>query len=307
MALITCPECGGQISSTVNNCVHCGAKIKVCPECGEFIVGENKQCSKCGYQLVAKPVVEKKNEKNTDSKYFIGIADRCVNKLMSTFRIFSVFNIFLLIIGAFLIAYPLISVLTFDAQEQGLLELLKISEDKENFIIPGVICLAMFFIIGSLGGFISERKSNTFLIKEGLDICNGLKCYLQKDFVEPVPFKEKNAIKRMLEVYIKTNVSKGKALVSFILTSVCSIATFVLIGITIIDIIEGMIVAKMLLLENYDVFSFINIPIFVSICCIIVGGFIASCCIAASINKDIDIWVYSNLRELNNTYVTYLK
>lgn len=28
MALITCPECGGKVSDTVENCIHCGFKIE---------------------------------------------------------------------------------------------------------------------------------------------------------------------------------------------------------------------------------------------------------------------------------------
>ncbi len=32
MALITCPECGNQVSDKADNCVHCGCPIKIIQE-----------------------------------------------------------------------------------------------------------------------------------------------------------------------------------------------------------------------------------------------------------------------------------
>lgn len=49
MAIINCPECHGKISSTVKQCLHCGAKITVCPECEKVFVAEVETCTVCGY------------------------------------------------------------------------------------------------------------------------------------------------------------------------------------------------------------------------------------------------------------------
>ena len=49
MALINCPECNEQISSTVSQCVHCGVKICVCPECEKVYTETPEQCAECGY------------------------------------------------------------------------------------------------------------------------------------------------------------------------------------------------------------------------------------------------------------------
>lgn len=68
MALIRCPECGQEISDTVSQCVHCGARVTVCPECGAVCMGEATICSTCGYILKAeesKPVKETPPEKVT--------------------------------------------------------------------------------------------------------------------------------------------------------------------------------------------------------------------------------------------------
>lgn len=51
MALINCPECGKQISSSAKQCVHCGCAFTVCPECGNAIVGSSDVCPECGYSL----------------------------------------------------------------------------------------------------------------------------------------------------------------------------------------------------------------------------------------------------------------
>ena len=49
MALIQCPECGAQISSGADHCVHCGCQFTYCPECGAVYVGKPEQCANCGY------------------------------------------------------------------------------------------------------------------------------------------------------------------------------------------------------------------------------------------------------------------
>lgn len=54
MALIMCPECGGQVSSTAKQCVHCGCKYSVCPECGRIYKGDIAKCSDCGFQISEK-------------------------------------------------------------------------------------------------------------------------------------------------------------------------------------------------------------------------------------------------------------
>jgi len=49
MSLINCPECGQQVSSNSEQCIHCGYKFKVCPECKTPLAKDAKQCNNCGY------------------------------------------------------------------------------------------------------------------------------------------------------------------------------------------------------------------------------------------------------------------
>ncbi len=63
MAIIKCPECNEKISSTVDQCVHCGAKIIACPECETAFVKGAKVCTECGYEFEkAHPTVDLKDQ-----------------------------------------------------------------------------------------------------------------------------------------------------------------------------------------------------------------------------------------------------
>ena len=63
MAIILCPECQGKISDTVNQCVHCGAKITFCRECGSVYTANVETCTNCGFVFQSKVKVEKKEIK----------------------------------------------------------------------------------------------------------------------------------------------------------------------------------------------------------------------------------------------------
>lgn len=59
VALITCPECGGNVSDKAKMCIHCGfplssekpAEIEFCPKCGKPNEVDACFCSSCGYAL----------------------------------------------------------------------------------------------------------------------------------------------------------------------------------------------------------------------------------------------------------------
>ena len=53
MAIINCPECGGSISDTVRQCVHCGSSITVCRECNKIYTDNPVCCPSCGYEFVS--------------------------------------------------------------------------------------------------------------------------------------------------------------------------------------------------------------------------------------------------------------
>ncbi len=51
MAIIKCPECQENISSSVTQCIHCGCKITYCPECNSLFPEELETCKNCGYKI----------------------------------------------------------------------------------------------------------------------------------------------------------------------------------------------------------------------------------------------------------------
>lgn len=51
MSMITCPECGRQISDKAQNCPNCGAPVEkkiICEECGTELDKDAKACPNCG-------------------------------------------------------------------------------------------------------------------------------------------------------------------------------------------------------------------------------------------------------------------
>lgn len=57
MALTSCPECGGKISTSVDQCVHCGCKITVCPVCGKVYINYPNFCGECGHNFDSNQIV----------------------------------------------------------------------------------------------------------------------------------------------------------------------------------------------------------------------------------------------------------
>ena len=60
MAIIVCPECGSKISDTVNQCIHCGSKIKICPECGKIYTKDVVSCEECGFAFSGSAWIQNK-------------------------------------------------------------------------------------------------------------------------------------------------------------------------------------------------------------------------------------------------------
>lgn len=67
MSLITCKECGKEVSDQALSCPHCGSPVKdtskmFCMHCGESIDKECIVCPKCGKQV--KNIAPHEKEKN---------------------------------------------------------------------------------------------------------------------------------------------------------------------------------------------------------------------------------------------------
>ena len=52
MGIRICPDCGGKVSESRRDCIHCGYVFPVtkqCPDCGESVEENAKMCPECGY------------------------------------------------------------------------------------------------------------------------------------------------------------------------------------------------------------------------------------------------------------------
>ena len=61
MAIIRCPECNNEVSTSAEVCPHCGVRIsgniKMCPDCGAVALKEEPSCKSCGASLLNTPVI----------------------------------------------------------------------------------------------------------------------------------------------------------------------------------------------------------------------------------------------------------
>lgn len=51
MAMSKCPECGKELSNTVEKCIHCGCEVKICPECNQLALSNAESCPVCGFSF----------------------------------------------------------------------------------------------------------------------------------------------------------------------------------------------------------------------------------------------------------------
>ncbi len=70
MAIITCPECGKDVSDKTNTCIHCGCNLFYCQECGGVSSNEIKACPNCGFETlhteeVSKTVAKAEEDEST--------------------------------------------------------------------------------------------------------------------------------------------------------------------------------------------------------------------------------------------------
>lgn len=98
MSMIRCPECGQEVSSTSEQCVHCGYKFRVCPECGKVVSAESKECPSCGYHFeITRPSVSAQEPSNRKQEYdnFVDewLAEKPARKLIFSRRTTTVIRV----------------------------------------------------------------------------------------------------------------------------------------------------------------------------------------------------------------------
>lgn len=78
MAMSKCPECGKELSNTVEKCIHCGCEVKICPECKQLALSSAESCPVCGFSFTAKekePPIEAPKKEEKEEKSTVRISD----------------------------------------------------------------------------------------------------------------------------------------------------------------------------------------------------------------------------------------
>ena len=91
MAIRQCPECRGMVSTTRNDCMHCGyvfQNAKICPECGAEIDATSIECPICGYIFNKKNLFSKLFTKKRIKIYSIVFAAVATLALLAVFLIY---------------------------------------------------------------------------------------------------------------------------------------------------------------------------------------------------------------------------
>lgn len=236
MALINCPECNEQISSTVSQCVHCGVKICVCPECEKVYTQTPEQCEECGYvfkKVEEKIVIQKSDLGNTIPD--IKLKCKAENPLIFILEhLGTVFNVIVWIIMFFIAikGYAFVDSLS------NIEELLNIENNYESlrtlivfFAIFDIIALVYSDIKHTLIGHMISlwAKNRKIILTDAIKVTFSTK---YKNTVE----KEKKALSKDIRQAIHAEflnenyAAKNKRIVNHAVDALCTIISTVLLG-----------------------------------------------------------------------------
>lgn len=181
MALIKCPECGEQVSSNTNQCVHCGCRYSLCPECGGVFVGDVDRCPTCGYQISTKKSFAKPNTKNGNGNSSFGTdvvaawesrsgTDKVVVKAIKWANI---------VLSVLVLAFAIIAYLIIEFWDtktlDGILSGKEIYGQAHGLINATCVVFALAFIVGYFGEMYLQVFCGMWLRKKEIDISSYVK------------------------------------------------------------------------------------------------------------------------------------
>ncbi|MCM1546573.1 MAG: hypothetical protein NC033_06010 [Clostridiales bacterium] len=177
MALIKCPECGGEVSSNADKCVHCGCNYSYCPECEAVHLGKVDVCLSCGYRING----ARAESKGASADEFTAACakrastDRVVDRVLKVVQTAMPFVSIALIIFAFI---PLIK---WDADSfDAIIKAKELIEQARGLTIAASIILVIPFTVFSLREIYFHILYAKWLTKYNIDVVK----YLKKDDVK---------------------------------------------------------------------------------------------------------------------------
>lgn len=319
MAIITCPECGQKISSTAQQCVHCGCKITVCSECGKVLLGEPDVCSECGFPFKK---VEQKIQTPEKKQDFNDVAEAVkkwkeesvIAKILPYNTILACLLFALMFLGLVLVfinySIPI------DGNYENMVYSYKssLSGIRGGIILFTTICIIVE-IYHAYGGHIfcyffwkwAKEKNIDLkkLIEKSFDIDYNLK-----------PFKERQRYCVTLFLAVKTKLFEDNQLVRektikvFVVAELVNLIKEILFGVLLYTFLEYLLQSAIFnLTKDFDVFkTIINYPklwaFLIPVALTIVELVIAS---YDKTHKEVELWVNKNMPNNYNKIVELRK
>lgn len=274
MALIKCPECGEQVSTSASQCVHCGCTYTVCPECGKIHVGAFAVCPECGFQIKTQKTPfapSKRNAENVNNAYGTNVVDiwqkrSATDKIV--LRTIKIAHIALYALCIFFLVIAAIIVETWDTGSAwndiwesnvslgGLNKAVNGIYDNSHGLIAGAcIVFALAPLVKELGLLYSQVVCGMWLKKHEIDVVPYVKKLSGQLEFNDLP-KEWDYENFSSAAYISVVPhDKNIKIAKYIYSAVCIILIAVCGGVFLTQIIDELI--KLKINDNYDfVFHF---------------------------------------------------
>ena len=189
MALIKCPECGGQVSSNATQCIHCGCKYTVCPECGKVYMGEMQVCPSCGFNISPQTVktVNGKTANSQTVKDFNEVWQSRSFKDKIVMRVTKIVGIilFLLVLALVIAAYIIIDM--WDGSIESILKTKDIVDKSHNIIIAACIIGVLVVVVAEFEEVYMHVMCGEWIRKNQIDVVPYLKKLKNEVEMEELP------------------------------------------------------------------------------------------------------------------------
>lgn len=312
MAIITCPECGQKISSTAQQCVHCGCKITVCSECGKVLLGEPDICSECGYPFKKEMPQNSPSEKSHDFKDVTEAIDKwksesIVNKLLASDILFY------LSLALFAIPTVMILINSFSFLDKESVELFTFKSELSAIKTSIIFCV----VFDILTDFLEKQQKYFFCYmfykwtkEKNID----LKKLIEKSFdleYNNKSSKEKMNFVKYLSLTVRTmhyaedRLSREKTITIMVVYNILSVISKILLWAFLYSFIEYIYSAKLFdLTGNFDlvktIFNYKDLWLFlIPIAMGIIKFFVVR---LEKSNIDAELWFKKNIP---NAYTKY--
>ncbi len=300
MALITCPECGQQISSNAKQCVHCGYKFTYCPECQTVSSGDRERCPSCGYtfkKVLSSPINNDTSE--TVETDLIKIWQKRKPFDAKILKGFNFIKILLSVVAVALLVIATIMVVTWKNNSdplEKLVELKSLRSSMQWLIAFSCIFTIIDFIFDDAKAAFVKIRCGYWLTTQKFDCVQYINARIKRSDTEYATWTDADEFTLFMECgFIAENPSaKNRIYASLIIKTLCATALAICIGICAMDNLNEFFRAELASGKfNFQYIALIVAAIFIVI--YIVAAILAD----SSYNKKFAAWTAKNINPIN--------